>query len=669
MAGEGKRDYPACIGYQSPWFKEYGYIETHFARVGVAMTRGKPVTRVAVVHPIESYWLAFGPNGSGDELGRRDQGFGDLTNWLLHALIDFDFISESLLPSQTPSKPRGKGLQVGHCEYDVVIVPNLRTIRSTTLKVLRDFAKRGGKVITAGSAPELVDAQFPDTLPVIHQSSSVFWSEQAIISALEEHREIRITTDQDRLAETLLHQIRQDGDERFVFICNTDRNNAYQTTIHLKGIWKVEKLDTLSGDESILPSSHNGGWTTSPYRFEGCASLLLRLYPTKHTVPPHITISITDLETIRTIVPMNLESIALTEPNVLMLDYAQYKLNQDEWSSPTELLRIDNILRSRLNIPRKGMAWKQPWAVPKSERKPLGFVKLRFKFHSDITLTEGTKLALEDPETTSITANGLFIPHEGANTPRNNTENYWVDESIRTLDLPPKIITKGENTIELSFPFGILTNIERIYLLGDFGVDLNGEGGRPNLTSLNLSRLSWGDITKQLLPFYVGNIIYQCSFTNPTSDNSAQAPLASTATLHVPNFSSPVLTVHSTSSKKLGTIALQPHTLSLDQLAPGKSKISITAFGNRYNSFGHIHLRDGITNQCWPDIWRTEGDWWTDNYNVRSIGVLSPPEIIISTPVQNSSVLASSHQKVLTAAAEQNRKSSGSWVVVNRAET
>ena len=31
MAGESKRDYPASIGYQSPWYKEYTLIEDHFA--------------------------------------------------------------------------------------------------------------------------------------------------------------------------------------------------------------------------------------------------------------------------------------------------------------------------------------------------------------------------------------------------------------------------------------------------------------------------------------------------------------------------------------------------------------------------------------------------------------------------------------------------------------
>ena len=41
MAGEAKRDYPASINYQSPWYKEYKYIENHFARVNTALTRGK----------------------------------------------------------------------------------------------------------------------------------------------------------------------------------------------------------------------------------------------------------------------------------------------------------------------------------------------------------------------------------------------------------------------------------------------------------------------------------------------------------------------------------------------------------------------------------------------------------------------------------------------------
>ena len=60
MRGSAKRDYPASISYQSSWFKEYGYIEDHFARLNTALMRGKPLVNVAVMHPIESAWLIGG---------------------------------------------------------------------------------------------------------------------------------------------------------------------------------------------------------------------------------------------------------------------------------------------------------------------------------------------------------------------------------------------------------------------------------------------------------------------------------------------------------------------------------------------------------------------------------------------------------------------------------
>ena len=71
MKGEAKRDYPASIFYQSPWYKEYKLVEDHFARVNTAMTRGKPVVKVGVIHPVESFWLHWGPNDKTDLIGMR----------------------------------------------------------------------------------------------------------------------------------------------------------------------------------------------------------------------------------------------------------------------------------------------------------------------------------------------------------------------------------------------------------------------------------------------------------------------------------------------------------------------------------------------------------------------------------------------------------------------
>ena len=104
MAGEAKRDYPASINYQSPWYKDYSYVEDHFARVNTALTRGQPVVKVGVIHPIESYWLHWGPKQNTSTVrSQLEDMFQNITKWLLLGQIDFDFICESLLPDLCPN--------------------------------------------------------------------------------------------------------------------------------------------------------------------------------------------------------------------------------------------------------------------------------------------------------------------------------------------------------------------------------------------------------------------------------------------------------------------------------------------------------------------------------------------------------------------------------------
>lgn len=620
MAGEGKRDYPASIGYQSPWYKEYGYVEDHFARLGVVLTRGRPVTHVGVIHPIESYWLGFGPNNSGDEQWRRDFSFWELTNWLLHALVDFDFISESLLPNQVGKNVNGKKLAVGKCEYDVIIVPNLRTIRSTTLKILKAFSKAGGKVIIAGPSPRLIDARLPTHTPVIEGGESVLWSQQNILTAMEKYRDLRVVYKGSR-SDTLLYQMREDGDERFTFICNTDRNSPIHTTIYLKGLWKVNIMDTFTGDEYYVETHASDGWTVLPYRFEGCASVLLRQLPYSalSLAPPLPRILYGNTSTA---VDIMLETVELSEPNVLLLDYAEYRMEGDtaDWAAPTEVLQIDNIIRGRFGLPYKGDLWKQPWATPQGERAPVTSVTLRFMFESGFEISETTMLAIEDAEAVTIHVNGTFIPSIAGTAPL----GWWVDEDIRTLPIPGHIIRKGTNVITLGFPFGILTNIERIYLLGNFSVSFH-DRRTTHLEPLDLKNLTWGDITNQGFPFYVGNITYNCRFDMPLF-HGLGIPIA----LSIPQFSSPVLKVTDLQTqKKIGRIALQPHILPLGRLKAVVQKIAITAFGNRYNSFGHMHLPDNISIGCGPGVWRTGGDWWTPDYIVKPIGILECPKILL----------------------------------------
>jgi hypothetical protein len=248
MEGEAKRDYPACIGYQSPWWKEYHHIEDHFARVNSILTRGKPVTRVAVIHPIESYWLNNGPKDqNGEDLEFREQAFSDLTSWLLLSHIDFDFISESLFPSLTDLDSVDRQLSVGRCKYDVVVLPDLKTIRSTTLVRLQRFAEQGGKIIIAGSPPTLVDAQEVTSPPIFKNAVQLPWSKAKLLSALKPYRDIDMIISHTTLyrkqgyrADTLIYQMREEGDVRYIFICNVDRKEACPVDVVIQGKWRVE---------------------------------------------------------------------------------------------------------------------------------------------------------------------------------------------------------------------------------------------------------------------------------------------------------------------------------------------------------------------------------------------------------------------------------------------
>ncbi|MDD5706391.1 MAG: hypothetical protein PHR35_10720, partial [Kiritimatiellae bacterium] len=71
MRGEAKRDCPGSIFYQQPWWREWRLLEDHFARLNVVLSRGRPVVHVAVIHPIESFWLSYGPAAETEEARAR----------------------------------------------------------------------------------------------------------------------------------------------------------------------------------------------------------------------------------------------------------------------------------------------------------------------------------------------------------------------------------------------------------------------------------------------------------------------------------------------------------------------------------------------------------------------------------------------------------------------
>ena len=600
MAGESKRDYPASIFYQSPWWQEYRVVEDHFARLNTVLTRGHPLVRVAVIHPIESYWLSYGPIAqTGDARAAMERHFSEITTWLLRGLIDFDYVSEALLPTLS-AENQGRQFHVGVMRYDAVVVPALRTIRNSTLNRLESFAAAGGQVLFAGNIPELADAR-PSTRArrLAARTQSCSWDRAEILNAIAPHREVQILLPDGTAADTLLYQLRSDGRDRHLFLCHTDRERPLTgITITVKGRWQVLERDTMRGTTKPKRADACGATTSIIHDFPAHGSLLLTLRPGR---PPSVRRPPTRAwhEISRLTGP---NPITLDEPNVMLLDQAEWRWQDDGWKPREELLRIENLVRARAGLPAKTGQLEQPWAKPASPT-PLGRLSLRFAVQSDVAVRH-PQLALEDPASWQILWNGKIV--------QTDPVGWWVDEAIHRVTLPP--FPAGRHTLTLTTIFTRRTNVEWCYLLGDFGVTVSGRDARIGPP---VRQLSFGDWTHQGLPFYAGNVTYHCALRGDRKP----------ARIVFSQFKAPLLKV-SLDRQSGQPVAFAPFEVDFGRLTPRRHRLDVTAFGNRFNAFGHLHHTNQRLRWIGPDAWRSVGEDWAYEYQLRPMGILTAPRVL-----------------------------------------
>ncbi len=605
MAGEAKRDYPASINYQSPWYKEYSYVEDHFARVNTALTRGKPIVKVGVVHPIESYWLHWGPNENTDAVREQlDDNFQNITKWLLHGQVDFDFISESLLPDlcREGSYP----LEVGHMKYETIVVPACETLRRTTLERLIDFQKKGGNLIFAGKCPSFIDAVLSyDAAELYDKATQVDFNRISILDVLKKDRVIEIRNGNGTLTDNLLYNMREDGECKWLFIAqgvktvHVDVTKPQRIMIRIFGEHTPFLYNTITGDITDIEYRVENGSTWIETEMYCHDSLLLKLEKYQNSGK---IFGLCEKNITREIDFKHKVAYMRSEPNVLLLDTARYALNGGEWMEEEEVLRLDNNLRNALGWPLRGKHIAQPWTL--DEEIIDNYVFLQYNIQSEMDVARPV-LAIEDAEKLEI-----WLNNEKVN---NTVTGYYVDHSIKTVNLPG--IRCGENTLKVKMPFGKTTNIEACFILGDFNVRV--EGFEKTITEPT-SQIGFSAITNQGMPFYGGNITYETEIETGDCNLVVKAN----------SYRGAMIAVH-IDGKRVGVITYAPYRLSLDNVPAGKHTITFTLFGNRHNTFGALHNADNAQAMFGPEGWRTTGDAWCYEYKLKDLGILASPTVEI----------------------------------------
>ena len=606
MEGEAKRDYPAAIGYQSPWFKQYKYVEDHFSRLHTALTRGKPIVRIGVIHPIESYWLHWGPKEqSALATDNLESNFENIVKWLSFGGYDFDYICETTLPDQC--KKGGAPLKVGAMEYDAVVVPACETLRKSTIDRLEAFRKAGGKLIFMGSAPKWMDAKPSDRPAKLYRASEVIsFSRGELIDALEPFREIEIRDGEGAYTKDMLYQMRQDGDDRWVFICkgkfpyNKDLSTHFKMTVRIPGTWNVKLYDSLTGEISDQYVTYRNGMTEIVTEVYDSDSFLYRLSPAASAVELALPAAVK--KTTKSLPVASLVPFTLGEPNALLLDMAEYALDDEDYRPREELLRLDTICRQRLGWQILSGGAAQPWCI---EQEPITHkIRLRFRIQSEIRVF-GAMLAVENPDKTEIVWNGAPLS--------NKAKGYYVDRSIKTVRIP--VINKGENVLELTIPFGKRTATEWCYLLGAFGTKV--VGSETMIVPLPKT-LGYGDIVPQSLSFYSGALDYHLDVEVPADMDGSEL------FVRVPQYRGSVLEV-SLDGGAPEIVAYQPYRVSMGQVQSGAHRVTVRLFVPRTNGFGPVHLADEKYAYPGPAAWRTNGDSFGYEYHFHVEGVMMKP--------------------------------------------
>lgn len=619
MKGGAKRDYPASINYQSSWYEEYKYIEEHFARLNTALTRGKPIVKVGVIHPIETYWLHWGPKeNTADIRAMLDEQFHQTAEWLLSGLIDFDYISESLLPEQVGDI--SDLLTVGEMKYSTIIVSGCETLRKTTLEVLEKFKACGGKVIFVGEAPRYIDAIKSDKAMDLYEKSVVVsHSKPQILEALEEERVIDIKEKNGKRTNNLLYNYREDNDGKWLFIAHMtgedtseDLTIPYERKIIVNGEYTPVLYDTLDGKVKDIEFLIKEGKTIIYYTFFGHESLLLKLE--KATKDSYFETE-NKKEIIKRQRYLKKVGYTLSEPNVLLLDMGEFKLDDEEYNPTEETLKINAICRDRLGYLNNDT---QPWATKQS--KITHSVTVRYIFESRIALKEAW-LATEDANVCRVIFNKKEIKKEIC--------GYYVDKAIEKIKLPK--IKKGKNILEITYPYGERTLVENCFILGDFNVLC--EGCEKTIIE-KTDKIGFGDIASQGLPFYGANITYKMEFTAPDDCD---------AIINAGIYRGAIIKV-AVDGKDEGVILYSPYNITIENVKKGTHTLELTLFGNRNNTFGALHNTDTRLKWFGPNAWeRNSILWggvvndlflgcneywdWKYEYNLKPIGIMASPEI------------------------------------------
>ncbi len=575
MRGERKRDYPANLFFQQPWWPENRLIADYFARLSYALSQGQRVVDVLVLHPQGSAWSLYHPDAYG-AAGKLDEALVQLEKTLLNAQRDFHYGDEMLMEkyARVAEGEEGQPLfQIGQMSYHTVIVPPSVTWNRNTVRLLAEFGAAGGTILAVRPLPERIEGMPAEAvLPPQAQAVEI----DGLIDALDTTTlfDVRL----ENCPEVWIHH-RRVGQNDIYFLANTSLENSYQARLLLRESGRLEEWNPVDG--STWDLAQETGGTRLDFAPTGSHLLVLHRGEAPNPAPETAEAKARAEVTLE-----SLWQIELDGPNALPLEWPRYRINGGGWHGPLY------ILDAQKQVAAAGLG---------SE-----FI---MEFSVDIeSVPHGPlHLVVESPQRYSIRVNGKNVSNADAGS--------WVDGSFRKIDIHG-LLEIGSNTFELSGRLDRESELEPVYLIGSFGIysgtrDFEGSCSgqeffrysRSLILGKTPKHVACTDLAHEGLPCYAGRV--HASQSLRLEEQPARAVLAlehlQAALVHL-----------RVNGQDAGWVAWPPHRFDLGSLLKaGENTLELEMVNTLRNLCGPHHIRGGDPEGVGPESFRS-GPAWTD---------------------------------------------------------
>ena len=620
LRGFRKTIYPPSLFFQQPWWKYSRLTTDHFARLNYVMSQGRYIADVLLLYPIESGWASYAPKDT-EEIENLDRELNFLAETLLRLHCDYDYGDPGLMLKY--GRIENRRLIIKEASYSTVIVPSGINLAAGTLSILEKFVDDGGTVIAIEPTPYLLDGCESEKIRNFFSDKRITLLpgdvQDNLVKSLSSLLcpDLTVTDDKEQnISELWSHHRQIDGNEIY-FLLNTNRNEGFKAHIRINGTGSIEELDTVNGRISIISGKSENDMIEFELGFAPGQSHLIMINKSSDiTAVAAENSGFTQIKDIKLQDGWRFERL---DPNALVLDFCQYRINSGCWSETVPIWQADRKIKEFHGIEYENdpafsaQMWKKHELY-----KNLEFdsgISIKYSFESDVADKNKTFfMALSSPDKYEIRINNQQVSYSDC--------GWWFGPCFKKIDIS-QLIRQGLNEVELNYAYRPETELDNCYIIGDFAVQQNAGKFRLMDEPLFFEDGTW---TSRGYPFFAGTMKYS-QRTNLTDVEDKRVSIKldnaqTTATKIIIN------------GKEAGVLSWHPYSLDItDYIKEGENIIELELTNSLRNLIGPHHYlpvhRGKKIGQVAPVIF-ADGNNWTDEYYFVQQGLPGKTHLIIS---------------------------------------